>query len=133
MESALQSSSVSWITSTKERFRSIRSRFLVVAQRFQLEGLISPDTDEENVEDKLDMKSDYDTRSAETEMKNHRPEETEIKPPRSRKTDDTAIVSIDGDVTNMAEVDAKIMEYVVKNEDGSYSCGMCGKNSGFSI
>ena len=43
---------------------------------------------------------------------------------------ESAIVSIDTDVTNMAKVDAKIMEYVVKNQDGSYSCGMCGKNSG---
>ena len=43
---------------------------------------------------------------------------------------ESAIVSIDTDVTNMAKVDAKIMEYVVKNQDGSYSCGMCGKNAG---
>ena len=55
-------------------------RFLVVAQRFQLEGLISPE--EENVEDKLAISSDYDTRSAETETKNHRPEET---PSRQRR------------------------------------------------
>jgi len=102
-------------------------RFLVVAQRLQLEGLNSPDTEEEHEEDKFDIKSEYDYSSAETEMKN-KPQKTDIKTPRSRKTEDTAIVSIDGDVTNMAEVDAKIMEYVVKNEDGSYSCGMCGKS-----
>ena len=83
------------------------------------------------MQDKFGIKSesDYDYSIAETEMKN-RSQKTEIKTPRSRKTEDTAIVSIDTDASNIAEVDAKIMEYVVKDQDGSYSCGICGKNSG---
>ena len=103
-------------------------RFLVVAQRLKLEGLISPETEEElDTKDMLDSKSNTDKSRAEVEMISHK---TEIKTKRFRKSDDTAIVSIDTDVTNIAEVDAKIMEYVVKNQDGSYSCAICGKNSG---
>ena len=60
----------------------------------------------------------------------NRPRKTEMKTPRSRKTEDTAIISIDTDASNIAEVDAKIMEYIVKNQDGSYACDLCGKNSG---
>ena len=99
-----------------------------MAQRLQLEGLTSQDDEEEPTEDIFDMESDYDPRSA--EMKN-RSQKKEIKTPRSLKTEDTAaLVSMDSEVTNIAQVDAKIMEYIVKNHDGSYSCGLCGKNSG---
>ncbi len=78
------------------------------------------------------MLEKFDYRSADAEMKN-KSRNTEIKTPRSGKTEDTAIISIDTDVTNIAEVDAKIMEHIVKNQDGSYSCGLCGQNSGRKI
>ena len=75
------------------------------------------------------VRSDYVSTSAE---KKNRSQKSEIKTPRSWKTEaTTAIVSIDtDDITNIAEVDAKIMEHILKNNDGSYSCGMCGKNAG---
>ena len=101
-------------------------RFLVVAQRLQLEGLIKEEPD---VQETLDIKSDYDHSTVDVQM-NNRSKKREIKTQRSRKSDDPVIVSIDTVATNIALVDAKIMEYIVKNQDGSYTCLRCGKKSG---
>ena len=34
------------------------------------------------------------------------------------------------DSANIAELEEKIVTYIVKNSDGTNSCGMCGKNFG---
>ena len=105
-------------------FQEDLDRFLNVAQRFKLEGLITaPEADqeeEENVE--------------ETEHFNNK--ETNVKAPYSTKTKPEAhermIQKVTPDINpaNISEVDEQIEQSMIKNLDGTYSCQICGKNSG---
>ena len=119
-------------------------RFLEVAQKFQLEGLNSRDTKEEALEDKLNTEVEHDFSEQEPPQDQRRSQKTVQEPPqvqrrsqktvlntqRSHKTEDSPIVSLEPDAGNIAEVDAKINQHIVKDADGTYSCGMCGKKSG---
>ena len=99
-------------------------RFLEVAQRFQLEGLRPGDPKEEPYQ------IDFHNRNYKCDEKPRQrksDESTETKTQKRRITEDFAIVTLDGD-TNIAEVDAKIDEYVRKSDDGTYTCGQCGKS-----
>ena len=104
-------------------------RFLEVAQKFQLEGLNCTDTKEEQL-------PEYENSFEEPEpevQNNFRTKETykaEVERQRTRKPlEETSIVSIENYVA-LAELEEKIAAYIVKNNDRTYSCGKCGKNSG---
>ena len=101
-------------------------RFLQVAQRLQLEGLTSKDGDDhetklnETVEEAvihLDNEDFPETAPMKTENINRKP----------RKLSLPIIVSNNSSVTNIDEIDQKISEYIVRGDDGNYSCGYCGK------
>ena len=99
-------------------------RFLQVAQRLQLEGLTSKDGDDhetklnETVEEAvihLDNEDFPETAPMKTENINRKP----------RKLSLPTIVS--NNVSNTEEIDQKISEFMVRGDDGNYSCGYCGK------
>ena len=105
-------------------------RFLAVAERFQLEGLMNlPDTNkqEENSYETLEeflpptpSQSGVDRHS---QVKRSRPVKTEM--------ETRAIVNIDVDTaSNIDEIEARISENVLKNNDGTFSCKLCGKSGG---
>ena len=106
-------------------------RFLAVAERFQLSGLINlPDNDrlEENIRD---IKGDGFV--AETPPTPYQPaeERTPYKPPpRTVKPELTPLVVIGPGQTppDIEEVEAKLTENIMKNEDGTFSCKLCGKS-----
>ena len=103
-------------------------RFLAVAERFQLEGLMNlPDTNkqEENVYQTLEeLMSPTPTQSS-----GERRGYSQVKSSRSVKTETSAIVNIDEDTaSNIEEIDAKIAEYIIRTNDNFYSCKFCGKS-----
>ena len=102
-------------------------RFLAVAERFQLEGLMNlPDTNkqEENVYQTLEeLMSPTPTQSS-----GERRGYSQVKS-STVKTETTAIVNIDEDTaSNIEEIDAKIAEYIIRTNDNFYSCKFCGKS-----
>ena len=105
-------------------------RFLAVAERFQLEGLMNlPDTNKqvENVYQTLEeLMSPTPTQSS-----GERRGYSQVKSSRSVKTEKykTALVNIDMDTaSNIEEIDTKIAESVLKDIDGTFVCKLCGKS-----
>ena len=99
-------------------------RFLEVAQRLKLEGLTGNDDGEkerklnDTLEETVTIGEDFmetKTITKENVIREHR---------EPRKPMFVANNSV---VTNTKEIDEKIMEYIVRGEDGNYSCGYCGK------
>merc|ERR1712150_328819 len=111
-------------------------RFLVVAQRLQLEGLISQDDEQERkvnetIEDtEIYFENNVETgkESDTTEIKKFKSEspQTERRRPRQPSSSSVALTGSFSDLST-EEIDQKITEYLVRAEDGSYSCGVCGK------
>ena len=102
-------------------------RFLAVAERFQLEGLMNlPDTNkqEENVYQTLEeLMSPTPTQSS-----GERRGYSQVKS-STVKTETSAIVNIDEDTaSNIEEIDAKIAENILKESDGTFTCLLCGKS-----
>ena len=96
-------------------------RFLAVAERFKLEGLMNlPDNNEED-------ESFYQTlppTPATEERKKFSQSVRTVKPEI-----ETAIVNIGvDDGSNIDEIEAKIAENMLKSPDGTYSCMICGKS-----
>ena len=114
-------------------FQEDLDKFLNIAQRLKLEGLISDpnaDQDEVNVEETRPIKN--------TETKFHenfskvRQEKAKPKGEGQERT----ISKLTTDISypdNISEIDEQIQQNIVKNVDGTYSCKVCGKNSGRKI
>ena len=94
-------------------------RFLAVAERFQLEGLMNlPDTNKQE-----ELMSPTPTQSS-----GERRGYSQVKS-STVKTGTSAIVKIDEDTaSNIEEIDAKIAENIIRTNDNFYSCKFCGKS-----
>jgi len=110
-------------------------RFLVVAQRLKLEGLISQDEEQEikvNETTEIYVENNFETDkksvTTPTRMKNIKSEtpQSERRRPRQSVSSSLAVAGSFSDL-NTAEIDQKIEEHLVRTEDGTYSCGFCGK------
>ena len=108
-------------------FQDDLDRFLNVAQRLKLEGLISdPEAEQEE-----------ETNIKETENRNIN-KETNFQDNSSYRTKTKAeahermITKVNTDINpeNISEIDDQIEQNIIKNLDGTYSCQICGKNSG---
>ena len=100
-------------------------RFLEVAQRLKLEGLTGNDHDHESkmYETLKEAVGDVDNERF-TETETFKKENVIRKP---RRVSQPVVVANNSSVTNTEEIDQKISEYVIRGEDGVYSCGYCGK------
>ena len=103
-------------------------RFLVVAQRLKLEGLTSQDDDQEGI--KKDTMEDtaivHDYVPEEiTEIPNSKPLKTEKEILKPRKLSTSTLVANN---PNTEEIDKMLNEYIIRGENGLYSCGYCGKS-----
>ena len=95
-------------------------RFLVVAQRLQLEGLTSQDDDQERkVNETIEDTANDDV--TEISRKNSKPLKTEKD--LRRLSTSTLVVNN----SNIEEINQQLSEYIIRGEDGGYSCGYCGK------
>ena len=104
-------------------------RFLVVAQRLKLEGLTSQDDDQERKINETieDTVNDYvPEENTEIHMKNSKPLKTDKEVIKPRKLSTSKLVANNTDIS-AREIDQKLNEYIIRGEDGVYSCGYCGK------
>ena len=104
-------------------------RFLTVAQRFKLEGLLESEDNEDNGDVRPNVNEEE-----EQFIQNTSPEFTEDKsnlyvtPKSSRNIFPTNTVSLN--TTEMsAEIDAKLIENLEALEGGHFRCRICGKDS----
>ena len=108
-------------------------KFLEVAQRFKLEGLNSAELpgDSDYSFDTISELPENDPIFVENmpDLKMSKTRRGEVKRPR-RSEENTAIVKIQADSIISSEVGEKILENIIKNADGTFSCRLCGKNSG---
>ena len=109
-------------------FQENLDRFLEVAQRFQLEGLMTlPDSTKqeesfsEPLEDSILPPTPVQTRSVE------RKPDSRVKRELRRRSETTAVVSLDLDTSNIQHIDQKLEENIQRDEDGTFSCKLCGK------
>ena len=109
-------------------------RFLVVAQRLKLEGLTSQDDEEERkIIEKTENTDIHFENNSETDSRRETSQKIKSETPqngrrRPRKTTSSSVV-VAGSFSdlNTEEINQKIEEYLVRAEDGTYSCGACGK------
>ena len=110
-------------------FQEDLDRFLNIAQRFKLEGLITdPHAGQEEgvIVEKTEhfntggtnFQDDFKDLSHMTKSKPEAHERMITK------------VSTDINPANISEVDEQIKQNIIRNLDGTYSCQICGKNSG---
>ena len=112
-------------------FQNDLDRFLNVAQRFKLEGLITDAVQEEEVNDVKETEHFYNKdRHFQDEFTNlsYR---TKTKPEEHERV----ITKVNTEINpeNISEVDEQIKQNIIKNLDGTYSCQICGKHSGRKI
>ena len=103
-------------------FQEDLDRFLIVAQRLKLEGLLQqtdpyPRQEDEEVPSKNVLKQD--AKSEKSQLKSYPVHENEI-----------AKIISETHPDNISEIDEQIEQNIVKNLDGSLSCKICGKSSG---
>ena len=96
-------------------------RFLAIAQRLKLEGLIGNNKCEE-VEKKEDLHVD-DLQQID-EFKAHNDQN-----PKSPSENEYTIRKTAAHVENLSDLEEKVSEYLEENLDGSFTCTACGKSS----
>ena len=113
--------------------------FLNVAQRFKLEGLISDPDMFKSFELTLDADQEEELNIKETNPFNNenltfQDGFTNLSSrTKSKLEGQETKVSTDIKAANISEVEEQIKQNIVKNLDGTYSCQICGKNSGRNI
>ena len=111
-------------------FQDDLDRFLNVAQRFKLEGLINDQEKEVNVkETELEHFNNKDTNLHNSFVNLNDKKKT--KPERQDRV--IAKASTDINPVNISEIDEQIEQNIIKNLDSTgttYSCKFCGKNTG---
>ena len=107
-------------------------RFLAVAERFQLEGLMNlPDTNKEQENSYETLEEFLPPTPSQSGVDKREYSNSQVKRSRLVKTEaeTRAIVNIDVDTaSNIDEIEARISENVLKNYDGTFSCKLCGKS-----
>ena len=104
-------------------------RFLAVAERFKLEGLINlPDSNkqEENIYQTLE-ESFLPPPQTTTPASGDRKKYSQVKRTFKPETDTTTIVNI-GESSIIEDIEAKIAENITRDDDGTFSCQLCGKS-----
>ena len=103
-------------------------RFLTVAQRLRLQGLLSNNTNNEHEKDTYKEEcQEIKNEEVPTERSITVKERPIVRDPTKNK--DT-IVAVSIDQENCENVNEKLGEHMEKCEDGSYRCKLCGKTCG---
>ena len=108
-------------------FQEDLDRFLNVAQRFKLEGLIKDsDADQEEM---VNVKETEHFNNKETNLRDSftKSYRTKTKPDGHESV--IAKASTDVKPENISAVDEQIEQNIINNMDGTYSCNLCGKIS----
>ena len=111
-------------------FQEDLDRFLNVAQRLKLEGLLTNPNTEQEEEIHVGGNESLERKEVDNRENVNR-YETKIKPNPSERHEKTiAKVRTDINPENLSEVNEQIEQNIVKNLDSTYSCQICGRNSG---
>ena len=102
-----------------------------MAQRLQLEGLNSQDDEQElkgddTIED-TDIYIESNCWSGITKIKKLESKGSQNERKSKQSASSSELVAGSFSDLNPAEIDGKIDEYLLRAEDGTYSCGICGK------
>ena len=105
-------------------FQEDLDRFLKVAQRFKMEGLLT-DLNADAEEEENIQRNEYIKEET-------RYEQTTLKTEKHKALIEEIFANVSTDINpdNIIEVDEQIELNIVRNLDGTYSCKICGKNSG---
>ena len=98
-------------------------RFLHVAQRLKLDGLMSDDADEVEEETQYDDQIIQDVNEEET-MKMEKPREANDRLPGKKSL---GLVSFNSSTSKEFKAVEQLDEEILRNEDGTLSCRICGK------
>ena len=108
-------------------------RFLQIAQRFQLQGLIGEESQSKK-DDIKDQAVDFDNQipswdNAQSNIENNLVAEIpRRKVQLNTKVERSVIPLLDNEITtNLEELDNKILEYIEKDPAGFWKCTVCGK------
>ena len=71
------------------------------------------------------LEESFPPRPAETRSVERKPDSRVKREVRRRS--DTAVVSLDLDTSNIQQIDQKLEENIQRDEDGTFSCKLCGK------
>ena len=102
-------------------------RFLAIAQRFKLEGLLG----DAKVEEEEKTIPDFEPPpSFGPSPLIQRPEK--VNPKQIKSDVDNTVIQLNNenqplDTSNLADIDNKLYENMLKNSDGTYSCKLCNK------
>ena len=112
-------------------------RFLTVAQRFQLEGVIGNEKDEEKnqlneknepITEKLGVQSNDHTSYNKLDwIENEHTVGNGNEQPLVSKSQDKPLTVISSDFSSTQELDQKLEEYFYRDQDGLFKCCQCGK------
>ena len=112
-------------------FQDDLDMFLNVAQRLKIEGLL---TREDVQEEEVNVKN---TEFYESENIFHHVQDTPIEEKKTKSSNQSfrpkrsiAKVSTDISQENLSELEEQIEQNIIRNSDDTYSCKICGKNSG---
>ena len=115
-------------------FQEDLERFLNIAQRLKLEGLITdPNADQE---EEVKVKETGPIKNTETKFHDNFPEVRQEKAKPKGEGQEKMISKLSTDnyyADNILQVEEQIEQNIVKNMDATYSCKICGKNSGRKI
>ena len=106
-------------------FQEDLDRFLNVAQRLKLEGLLTdPEADQEE-----EVPFNNEDAAIQEEIKSFK---AKPKPKLSEPHQQRVIAKVNTDFSpeNVSKVDEQIDQNIVKNLDGTFCCKICGKTSG---
>ena len=101
-------------------------RFLTVAQRLELNGLIGNDQNEKYFEEKTNHVEQYVNKN---EKWNSDHPHQEQEPQSVAKVENENVTTISLNEEEINNVKEKVNEFLEKSSDGSYSCKLCGKMS----
>jgi len=111
-------------------FQENLDRFLNVAQRLKLEGLMGNDNDDAQ----HDSKEDVNNKMFSKEEEVHYPPTPvssnnyhQIQKPREMEAVDKVMVPVSTE--DVSEVENTVNQHVEKSSDGLYKCGLCGKTA----
>jgi len=99
-------------------------KFLDIAQRFKLQGLLTSDKDTEDEHNTYLPKQSMETES------NFEPKQTLKESDDNWDSGVAERYAVSVNTSTVNEIEQKIAEYLGKNENGDYICNLCGKVSG---
>ena len=107
------------------------TQFINVALRLKLKGLVNQDTDFPKIEDNIEMKDILQNEVDEASSKKSISISNSKKSYGEKLNIITTINS--GSFFSIDELEKKLEENLVKNADGTYKCGVCGKTGSKNI